>query len=565
MHNIRWQLLIAFGGLLLVVGLLLGQSPDTQAVGSQPVRGGVYVEALVGSVNRLNPVLDFYNQADRDIDRLIYAGLVRFDSSGRALPDLAEEWAVSADATLYTFTLRADARWHDGAPVTADDVIYTYSKLQDPDFPGPPDLAALWAQIQIVRLSDLTVQFQLPEPFSPFFDYLSLGLLPDHLLRGVSAADLVDHPFNLEPVGAGPFRFDRFLTEAGTIQGVSLVAFPDYHLQAPYLERVEFRLVGSPQEGLEAFLAGQVQGISRLDDATLAQALVTPGLDVHASMLPRVSLVFLNLRHPERTFLSDKKVRQALLLAINRQWIVDRMLGGQGAVAAGPILPWSWAFSEGLEATPYDPERAAALLDEAGWILPVGATPGSAEYIRSKDDLPLSFDLVHPDDAMHAEMARALQGYWASIGVQVGLVPTEAAALLEDFLGPREFQAALTDLILSRFPDPDPYPFWHDSQAETGQNYGGYNDRNSSIWLEQARITPDLARRMDLYASFQHRFQDQTPALLLDYPVYDFAISATVQGVSIGPLFEPSDRFAGISGWYLVARRTVVGSATEAP
>ena len=565
MRNIRWQFLIAIGGMILVIGLLLGQSPDVDNATPLPVRGGSYSEALVGQIVRLNPVLDFFNQVDRDIDRLLFTGLVRFDTRGQPVPDLAESWAVSADATLYTFTLRSNALWHDGAPVTADDVIFTFSKLQDADFPGPADLHSLWQQINIVKLSDLTVQFQLPEPYAPFFDYVALGLLPDHLLRGVSAADLIDHPFNLEPIGTGPFRLDRFLAQDGEPGGVSLVAFDDFYGQAPYLERVEFRTYPSNQEAMDAYLAGAVQGISQLDISTLATALQTPGLDVHATMLPRVSVVFLNLRHPEKAFFTDKRIRQALLLATNRQWIVDQLLDGQGVLAAGPILPWSWAFAAELEPAPFDPGQAERLLDAAGWVLPTGAAPGAAEYVRSKDEVPLAFELLHASDPLHTQAAQALQTNWAAVGVQVTLVPVDGEALLSEHLQPRDYQAALTDLNLSRYPDPDPYPFWHDSQIETGQNYGGFDDRNSSIWLEQARTTPDFGRRADLYASFQHRFQDQVPALLLYYPVHDLALSASIQGVSIGPMFDASDRFNGIAGWYLQARRGVGAESTTSP
>jgi peptide/nickel transport system substrate-binding protein len=565
MRNMRWQLLIAIGGLILVIGLLLGQTPDLHTTVPQPVRGGSYTEALVGPLIRLNPVLDISNQADRDVDRLLYSGLVRFDDRGLPVPDLAESWAVSADATLYTFTLRSDAVWHDGVPVTSDDVIYSYSKLQDASYLGPADLGEMWGQIRVVRLDERSVQFQLPEPFAPFFDYMSLGLLPDHLLRGVSAADLVDHPFNLQPIGSGPFRFESYLVEDGILRGVSLVAFPDYYGEKPYLERVEFRTYDTSLEALDAYIAGEVQGISLLDIQTLPQALGMPELNVHSSILPRVSLVFLNLQNPERTFFADKKVRQALLFSVNRQWIIDHVLGGQGILAAGPILPSSWAFAPGLEPTPFDADRAAALLDDAGWVLPTGAMPGTPEYVRRKDETPLAFELLYLDDLIHAQVAEGLQSYWAAVGIQVTLTPVTPQAMMEEHLLPRTFEAALTDLNLSRYPDPDPYPFWHDSQAESGQNYSGFNDRNISIWLEQARITPSIARRTDLYRSVQHRFQDQVPALLLYHPVYSYGIDAEVQGVTVGPLLDPSDRFGSILSWYLLARRSLSEGVTATP
>ena len=566
MRRIRWQILIAIGGLLLILALLLQQAPEPGTPELLPQKGGSYVEGVVGSIVRLNPVLDFANPPDRDLDRLLYSGLIRFDSRGVPQPDLAESWAVSADATLYTFTLRPDAIWHDGIPVTADDVIYTFSKLQDEDYPGPDDLKDLWAEINIIRLDDRNVQFQLPEPFAPFMDYLALPLLPEHLLRGVSAGDLVDHPFNLQPVGSGPFRFDRFLAEAGEITGVSLTANPDHYLQPPYLERVEFRVYDSQETAWEALQRGEIQGLGGLEGEVLAEALSAEGVNLHTARLPMASLVYLNTQHPEKTFLTDKRVRQALLYALNRQSMIDRVDASQALPADGPILPGTWAYSESGLRPDFDPTQAANQLEQAGWVLPTGATPGSPEYVRAKEDLQLAFTLVHPDDERHTRLAEAMRQYWAAIGVSVDLKAVDAEALLEDYLEPREFEAALADLNFMRSPDPDPYPFWHDSQVETGQNYSEFADRNISIWLEQARTTPDLGRRADLYESFQHRFRDQVPALLLSHPVYTLAIRSDIQGVTLGPLFDASDRLANIAQWYLIARRSAQpGPATPTP
>ncbi len=557
MRRIRWQILIAIGGLLLILALLLQQAPEPGTPELLPQKGGSYVEGLVGSIVRLNPVLDFANQPDRDIDRLLYSGLIRFDSRGVPQPDLAENWAVSADATLYTFTLRPEATWHDGIPVTADDVIFTFSKLQDEDYPGPEDLKDLWSEINIIRLDDHNVQFQLPEPFAPFMDYLALPLLPEHLLRGVSAGDLIDHPFNLQPVGTGPFRFDRFLTEAGgQISGVSLTANPDHYLPPPFLERVEFRLYDTQEAAWEAFQQGEIQGLGGLEGEVLAEALAAEGVNLHTARLPMASLVYLNTQHPEKTFLTDKRVRQALLYAVERQSMIDRADASQALLADGPILPGTWAHSQSGLRPNFDPTQAASQLEQAGWVLPTGASPGSPEYVRAKDDLQLAFTLVHPDDERHTLLAEAMRQYWAAIGVSVDLKAVDPEVLIEDYLEPREFEAALADLNFMRSPDPDPYPFWHDSQVENGQNYSEFADRNISIWLEQARTTPDLGRRADLYESFQHRFRDQVPALFLSHPVYTMAIRSDMQGVTLGPLFDASDRLANIAQWYLIARRS---------
>lgn len=555
MRNLRWQILIAVGGLILVVGLLVGQTSDPDSVAPQPVPGGVYIEALIGELGRLNPILDIYNQPDRDIDRLIFSGLIRFDSRGMPIPEVASEWVVSADATLYNFTIREDAFWHDGEPVNSNDVIFTFSKLQNTDYFGPEDLHTMWQQIKINRLDDRRVQFQLPEPFAPFLDFLTIGLLPDHLLRGVSAEGLIDHPFNLHPIGTGPFQFDRFIVEEGNISSVSLVAFEDYYGQRPFLERVEFRFYNDSQSALQAYFAGDVQGIGQVDLDILHQVLESTELNLHTARLPQISLVFINTQHSEKTYLSEKKFRQSLLLSINRQWIINTSLAGQGLVPNGPIMPATWAHSDSLVSVPYDAERAAELLDSLDWELPVGATLGTPEYRRTKDEQILSLELIHSNSSINISVAESIKTNWEAIGIQVTLKSVDSESLIRDFLEPRAFEAVLTEINLSRSPDPDPYPFWHDSQTETGQNYSAFSDRNTSIWLEQARINPDFGRRAELYRNFQHRFQDQLPALLIYFPVYSYAVDSQIHGVTVGPLFDPSDRFASIVNWFMLTRR----------
>jgi peptide/nickel transport system substrate-binding protein len=564
MREFRWQILIAIGGLLLIIGLLLNRSPNQPPALPEPASGGVHVEGVVGRMNRLNPVLDFNNQVDADVDRLLFRGLIRFDSRGNPVPDLADSLSVSADSTLVTVSIRQDATWHDGEPVEAADVVYTFSKFKDDGYSGPSDLHDLWKEIKIVLLDEHTVQFQLPEPYAPFLDFLSVGLLPDHLLRGVDAVDLPDHPFNLEPVGTGPFLFDRFLRDGAQITGVSLRANPDFYGQVPYLDRVEFRYFDSTEQALEAYQQGETSAIGTVDSSILPEVLAEPSLNLHSARIPQVKLVYLNLASDEKPFMADREVRHSLLQAINRQGIIDLAIGGQGIVADGPILPGTWAFSAGLEASPFDPIAAASVLDEQGWELPEGASQGGPDYIRSKEGEDLSFELLVGEDRADQQIASMLQAYWAKIGVEVSIKDVDPETMLSS-LQDRDYQAALTNLTLSRFPDPDPYPFWHDSQAETGQNYSGYTDRNSGIWLERARTNPDQARRAELYNSFQYRFNEQVPALLLYYPIYNYAISNDVRGLTFGPIFDPSDRFRNIEEWYLLTRRGPVETPSPAP
>jgi peptide/nickel transport system substrate-binding protein len=556
MRNLRWQLLIVILASVAIALLLLGRQPELQAVEPEPVTGGVYTEALIGSLQRLNPLLDGQNPADRDIDRLLYSRLIRFDARGLPQPDLAEAWGVSKDGTVYNLRLRADAVWHDGRPVTSQDVLFTLELLRGEDSPTPAGLRQFWGEVEAISFDEHHLQFILPEPFAPFLDYLSFGILPAHLLQGLTIPELVDAPFNLQPVGSGPYRFEELLVEEGQITGLVLSAFDDYYVQRPFIDQIVFRYYPDQIAALEAYRQGEVLGISQVGGAVLSQALAESDLDLFSGRLPQLSMVFLNLDDPQAEFFQDQLVREALMLGLNRQWLIDRLLDGQAIIADGPIFPGTWAYFEGIKQYPFDPDKAISLLKSAGYTVP--AEGGS---VRSKDGVRLRFTLLHPDDATHTQMAEAIQRNWAVLGARVDLEPLDLGTLIEDRLELRAYEAALVDLDLTNSPDPDPYPFWHQTQVTGGQNYAMWDDRPASEFLEQARISVDLDERTRLYRNFQVRFGTDLPALPLYYPVYSYAVDSQVQGISIGPLYDTSDRFNNVIDWFLLARRAL---ATEA-
>lgn len=569
LRHLRWQILIAVLGMLLVGRLLANKSVATpngevptgvgQIVDEVPAAGGLYSEALIGAPSRFNPLLDFANPVDRDIDRLLFSGLTRFDSIGRPIPDLAN-WIISEDALTYTFVLRADARWHDGTAVTTADVAYTIGLLQDTSYPGPADIAFLWRAVEVRVVNEQTVEFVLPEPFAPFLDYTAFGLLPAHLLGDITAGDLSNAAFNQAPIGSGPFRFVSLLGQGDTVSGVRLAGFADYHGVTPLLEEVEFKFYPDFDAALAAYQAGDVLGLGRVDPEQVTDALALPQLGVYTTLRPEYSLIFFNLQSDELTFFQDKRVRQALLRGLNREAMIADLLNGQAVPATSPVLPGSWAYNPDLPLIDYDPAAAAQLLDSAGWVIPDGAAPGTPTYVRQKEGVTLAFTLTTPDDPLHLGIAEAAQATWSRLGVVVDINAVDPAVLRSDYLlpRPRPFHALLVDMTYTGTPDPDPYPLWHETQVESGQNYGGFADRITSELLEQARITLDLETRARLYYRFQSRFVDQTPALLLFYPVYTYGVDTSVGGVQVGPLIEPSDRLNGLAQWSVVTRRVVV-------
>ena len=552
MKKLRWQILVVAVTIVIVALLLLSQKPVSIITLPEAAQGGIYTEALIGSLGRLNPMLDWNNSADRDINRLIFSGLIKFDSHGLPQPDLAESWGTSADGMFYNFSLRPHAVWHDGQPVTSDDVIFTIELIKSAGSLFPQDIKDLWSKIEIKRLNDKTLQFKLPEPFAPFLDYVTFGVLPKHLLETIPSDQLANAEFNLKPIGSGPYKFDRLLTSGGQITGVVLLANADYFIQPPFIEQVVFRYYPSSAAAFDAYKQGEVLGISQLTNDTLEPALTETTLSVYTSRLPQTGLVFLNLNNPSVPFLQSEKVRRALLLGVNRNMIVSHILNGQAIVADGPILPGSWAYYEDIEQLDYDPDAAAALLIKEGYVIPAGGGE-----VRAKDGQFLTFTLVHPDDTIHTQIAQTLQSDWALIGVKIELQAVAYNSLVNDFLSTRNYQAALADLNTSRTPDPDPYLFWHQSEATGGQNYSQWDNRTASEFLETARTTADFAERARLYRNFQVVFTKEMPSLPLYYPVYSYGVDAQVQGVQVAPLYDVSDRLALIGEWYLITRRTL--------
>ncbi|HEX9017680.1 MAG TPA: ABC transporter substrate-binding protein, partial [Anaerolineaceae bacterium] len=340
------------------------------------------------------------------------------------------------------------------------------------------------------------------------------------------------------------------ITENNAIKGVVLSANKDYYGQKkPYIDQIVFRFYPDSQSALQAYKNGQVQGIGSVTPDILRSVLADSKLQTFTVRQPQLTMVLFNLKSQDASFLQDASVRKALLSGLNRQAIIDRYLKSQAVVADGPILPDTWAYYSGLKHVSFDPEGAKAALNDAGYVL---ASP--ADLVRKKGDVALRLQLSYPDDDSHKTIAEAIQRNWTALGMQVTLEPVPYDTLLKDRLGQRTYQAALIDLNLSRSPDPDPYPFWDQAQASGGQNYTQWDNRIASEYLEQARVTVDMAARAKYYQNFQILFAQEMPALPLFYPMYTYAVDKEVQGVRVGPLFDTADRFANVTDWFLAGR-----------
>jgi peptide/nickel transport system substrate-binding protein len=543
-RSIRWQAIFALGGIVLV-GVFLFSIASARTTVLVPDEGGMYVEGLVGAPQHINPLLAQFGRVDKDLVSLVFNGLTHTNGQDMVEPDLALDWTVSPDGITYLFKLRRDVRWSDGERFDADDVVFTIGLMQDPAFPGSPTLSQLWRSVGVHKVDDYTVRFQLTEPYPAFLDNTNIGMLPAHVLEGVGAQQLATHSFNAHPIGTGPFM----LTEISTKHAVLVPNPRHFRNQQPFLSGIEFRFYDTHEQLLTAYQEGEILGISEVPPYLLPQAASIPTLNLYSARLSGYKIVYLNLLDKENLpFFQDVEVRTALLQSLDRQKLIDSSLNGQGLVANGPIRPWIWAYEPSITYPAYDPARAKSLLDEAAWV------DQNGDGIREKDGHPLQFTLLTTDEPDALAMAEAMAAQWAPMGIGVSVETIEPG--LGDRLAGHEFQAALVDLLLSG--DPDPYPMWDQTQIDGGQNYGGWDNRQVSEALEQARRIVDQEERRKSYIEFQRIFAAEIPALIISYPIYTYAVDESIRQVQIEPMVSPSQRFNNIADWYMNTRRMMV-------
>lgn len=579
----------ALVSLLLAVLLTLSAVPARAQ--SSPPAEDVLVEALVGEIRKLNPLLAVYNPVDRDITSLIFEGLTATNAYGEIVPRLAESWVIADSGLQYIVTLRDDVLWHDGVPFSAADVLFTTRLLGAPDFPGAVELREFWRTVEVDVLDERTVRFRLTQPLASFPDQLRIGIVPEHALRGVTGETLAAHPFNLDPIGTGPYQFEALLAASGQLDGVQLRLAPVFR-QRPEgatgyaLERIVFRTYPTAQAALDAFAANEVNSIGSIPPDLRAEAQRLPNLSLYTAIAPQVGVLIYNWDRDSVGYVRNPRVRLALAHAVDRAALVAEHLPGSAVLADSPLLPNSWAYDPAPWPV-YDPARAQQLMETAGDVFeaptpapeetpaappegePEAAETPAPDAETAEGEAPAegaeatssptpteepaavprrAMTILVPQDPALEALVAAIAAAWSELGFDARvapLPPDELAARLET----GDFDMALVELSFEPYADPDPYVFWHQGQRESGQNYGAMDDRRISEALEMARREPYGVNRVYFYTRFQELFAQRAAALLLYYPLTLYGADSRLEGVQIGFLSTPSDRFRNIADW----------------
>lgn len=512
-------------------------SGDNQTTGTRQDPGSdygdIFIDGAIGDASTLIPPLAS-DSASHEISSLVYNGLVKYNGDLHLVGDLAEGWEISPDGLTITFKLRRGVRWHDGAPFTAQDVLFTFQLMVDPK--TPTAYSGDYKQVQTAEaLDDYTFRVTYPKPFAPALGSWGLAILPKHLLAG---QDITRSPLARHPIGTGPFRFQSWRTQDRIILSFN----PDYFEGRPHFNNY-ISMVKPDQATI--FLELKAGNIDRMGLTPLQYRRQTdyPKFIKMFNKFKYTAFAYTylgyNLLDPK---FKDVRVRQALTSAINKEEIIDGVLLGLGTPAIGPYKPGTWFFNPDVPTFPFDPDKARALLAQAGWR-------PNAQGIQEKEGQPFEFTiLTNQGNEVRVRSAEIIQRRLREVGVLVHIRTVEWAAFIKEFIEKGRFEAVLLGWTTGQ--DPDVYDIWHSSKNRPGElNFIHYNNPEVDRLLVEGRHTFDQAKRKAAYFRFQEILAQDQPYTFLYVPDALPAVSSRVRGIKPAP--------AGISynfiHWYVPA------------
>ena len=501
--------LAAMGSVALGAGA--GFTPRRALAGQDagaPQPGGTWTMAITANPTAY-PITAPGALADILVNKTIFNSLVQYQMNGEEIevvPDLAESWQANPELTEYTFKLKPGVTWHDGAPVTAADVKFTMDAVLDPNVNAAGrGVVSSIKSTEVV--DDLTVRFVMHYPYAllPVMLGYNKPICPRHLLEGQD----LNQPtaFLQRPVGTGPFRFKEF--SQGSYLAVE--KNPDYFEGAPLLDGIIFKVIPDGNARVAQVRSGEL-------DFTVIEPPQIDALEgvetVEVRMAPQVNYYFFAINHSNPKF-ADVRVRQALVHAIDRQALVERVLKGNGAVATGPINPLLGPYHNPNVATyDYDPERAVALLTEAGWNKGEDGVlvNGAGERFTIRFNGPKGFPV------MEQVITYAQQAY-GDLGFEVELELADWTVHLD------QYHDLQYDLLMQWWitpPAPDQYDHYF---SESSSNWWGYKNPEVDDLIVRSRSQPDEAQRIELFHQLQAKLAEEVPVVYLYYPQEIQAIS----------------------------------------
>lgn len=506
-----------------------------------PSQGGTLVEGVIGFPRFINPLIAI-SDADKDLASVIYSGLMKVNEKGELLPDLAEKYEISDDGKTYVFTLKDNLKFHDGEKITSADILFTIESVQNELLKSPK--RPNWIGVEAEAPDEKTIIFRLKQPYAPFLDNATLGILPKHIWENLDAEQFPFSQFNIEPVGSGPYKLKNIKRNSARVADYyELRPFSNYALNKPYISSLVFKFFSGESELLKAFDNGEVDSINSISPQK-AKEFEQSGRRVEQIPLTRIFGLFLNQN--QQPIFADKSVRQALEASLNRERIINEVLYGYATSLNGPLPP-------GLADTSTKPQSAAdfsaasSILEKAGWKK---GESGKWTKKTSKGVTELAFSISTADAPELKQSANILKEIWEELGASVDVKIFESGTLNQNIIRPRKYDALFFGEIIGR--DLDLFAFWHSSQRnDPGLNISLYANLKADRLLEEARVLSDEEERQIKFAEFEKEVRVDLPAIFAYAPDFIYILPEKLRGFETNSLTTGQDRFNGISNWYI--------------
>ncbi|MEI6316243.1 MAG: ABC transporter substrate-binding protein [bacterium] len=510
-----------------------------------PTQGGTLHEGIIGTPRYVNPLITV-TDADKDISRLVYRGLMKEDTDGNLVPDLAQSYSVSSDNLTYTFTLKK-AYFQDGVQITADDVLFTINSAVNPTLNSSEQVS--WEGVSAKVIDPSTITFTLKQPYAPFLANTTLGILPKHVWQNISYDNWTYSTNNTtNVVGSGWYKISKISqTSSGIPQDYTLSAYRKNSDGAPRIDTIVMKFYTSEDTLIAAYNSGDIDTMGGIDPVDAAQ-LAKKGAIVLTTPLPRIFGLFFN--QSQASFFADIKVRQAISIAINKDAIVKDVLLGYGQSIDSPI-PQSIHLTDDVSDTHQtgDVTQAKKILEKDGWKL--GADGIYTKVISKKETARLSFEI---DTNNIPELKQSIDHIVADLK-QVGIeaIPKvyETGSLNQDIIRPRKFQSLFFGQVVSN--QADLFAFWDSSQRTSpGLNISGYANATVDKLLEQGKSILDTDKQNTMYQKFENEIASDIPAVFIYSPSYIYVVRPDIsEGITLSHINRPEDRFFNENNWYL--------------
>lgn len=498
--------------------------------------GGTVIVAGRNDIASMNAFTSLDIESLQHQAYLLFVTLLKADPREEPLPYLARSWDFDEDSVSVTFELERGLTWHDGEPVTAQDVAFTFETMRNPaaGYPNRADFDA-WEGVDL--LDEHTLRFTVRPSANLFYGWTRLAIMPEHILGDVPPAELATHPFGTRtPVGNGPFRFverapgDRWVFEAN-------LDFPDALGGRPYVDRYVYRVIADDATQATALRAGEVDLLTTASPSNIPRFEADTAIRLIPYDDRDYSFIAWNTR---RSLFEEPEMRRALTMAIDRPGIVDAVLEGEGTVGVGPVGPWHWAFDSTSAPLPHAPDSARAILAAAGW------TDADGDGVLERAGRRFRFTMyVTPRDTWR-RIATIVQSNLRDVGIEMETEVREASSLQPLVTSPdRRFDA----FMLTWIPDQtlDDRAMWACDQMAHPVHFSSYCNPDLDAVLDSLLFVTDR----DVYADLVDRYNEilaaDQPYTFLYYPAHRAAARVELRDVEM----DARGNWVSVTDWWL--------------